>query len=75
MIVNAIQYSTIEAAEIGQNNILLWLKEQVPGLQGERYADPYLYEGNVYIILEDNVLNCPECANFIELEIIQEYGF
>lgn len=71
MLAKAIQYPSIEAAEIGQNNILIWLKEQVPVLQGERYGDTYLYEGNVYIILEDSVLNCPECANFIELEIIQ----
>lgn len=71
MLTKAIQYASIEDAEIGQNNILLWLKEQVPGLQGERYADPYLYNGDVYIILDEQVMNCPECTNFIELEIIQ----
>lgn len=71
MLVKAIQYPSIEAAEIGQNNILIWLKEQVQGLQGERWADPYIQDGNVYILLEEIVMNCPECTNFIELEIIQ----
>lgn len=71
MLIKAKQYASIEAAEIGQNNILIWLKEQIPGLHGERWADPYIKEGNVYILLEERVMNCPECTNFIELEIIQ----
>ena len=71
MLAKAIQYPTIEAAEIGQNNILVWLKEQNPALHGERWANPYIQGGNVYILLEDCVMNCPECTNFIEIEILQ----
>lgn len=69
------EYNTLEAAEIGQNNILAWLININPLINSTRWADVIEQDGKFYVPLDSRVMECPEANGFIEIEIIQNDGF